>query len=151
MTVRSDPQDRFVSLFADEAETHLGRIGEHVLTLETNASAEVVAAILRDAHSLKGAAAVVGLSEVSSVAHRLEDVLETYRDGSQAPAAELIDRLLRVVDGLQALLPSIRRGEDTAAVTAELLADLDPNATASPSVPASASAPTPTPVVPAPP
>ena len=124
MTARSQPQDRFVWLFADEAETRLRRIGEHVLVLEGGASADVVAAILRDAHSLKGAAAVVGLNEVSAVAHRLEDALEPYRDGAEPPPAALIDSLLHVVDGLQALLLPIRRGEDTASVTAGLLEHL---------------------------
>ena len=152
MTARSGPDNRFVELFADEAETRLRRIGEHVLTLETSPSAEVVAAILRDAHSLKGAAAVVGLDGVSTVAHRLEDVLEPHREGGDPLPASLIDRLLHVVDGLQGLLPLIRRGDVTASVTADLAAHLDPAATVTvaPAVPAPVATPalvaTPTPV-----
>jgi two-component system chemotaxis sensor kinase CheA len=143
MSARSGPDDRFVELFADEAETRLRRIGEHVLTLETSPSAEVVAAILRDAHSLKGAAAVVGLDGVSTVAHRLEDVLEPHREGGEPPSASLIDALLHVVDGLQGLLPLIRRGDATATVTADLAAHLDPAATVAiaPAVPAPVAAP----------
>jgi two-component system chemotaxis sensor kinase CheA len=141
MTTRSQPQDRFVELFADEAETRLRRISEQVLTLEAGASADVVAAILRDAHSLKGAAAVVGLTDVSAVAHHLEDVLEPYRDGGDKPPASMIDRLLYVVDGLQGLLPSIRRRENTEAVTADLVDHLE----SMPASPPTATAPSPNP------
>jgi len=156
MSVRSDPRDRFVELFADEAEMRLRRIGEHVLVLESGASGDVVAAILRDAHSLKGAAAVVGLNDVSAVAHRLEDALEPFRDGAASPPAELVDCLLRVVDGLQTLLPSIRRGEDTTTITAGLVEHLGQNpasetAVPPPSDPAPIAAPPPASRPPAPP
>ena len=70
------PQGRFLDLFAEEAEVRLRRLSEHFLALESGVSAEIVGAILRDAHSLKGAAAVIGLTGVSTVAHRLEDVME---------------------------------------------------------------------------
>lgn len=92
-----------------------------MLVLEASPSAEVVAAILRDAHSLKGAAAVVGLADVSAVAHRFEDELEPFRSGDNPPEPSLIDRLLHVVDGLQSLLPAIRRGDDTGVETTALL------------------------------
>ena len=126
MTARGEHEHRFVELFADEAETRLRRVSEQLLVLESGGSAEVVAAILRDAHSLKGAAAVVGLGDVSTVAHRLEDVLEPFRDGRATPPAALIDRLLHVVDGLQTLLPAIRSGADTEREAIELAAHLEP-------------------------
>jgi two-component system, chemotaxis family, sensor kinase CheA len=140
------PQDRFVELFADEALIRLRRISEQTLVLEAGASADVVAAILRDAHSLKGAAGVVGLPEVSTVAHHLEDALEAYRDGRSAPPPDLVDRLLRVVDGLQALLPAIRRGEDSAAAARSLLAHFDGVAPATAAPADGDAAPSPAPV-----
>jgi len=144
------PRDQFVELFVDEAETRLRRMSEHVLDMESNTSADLVAAILRDAHSLKGSAAVVGLAEVSTVAHRLEDLLEPFRDGTQAPTSALVDRWLHVVDGLHDLLPSIRAGNDTKSITAALLEHLDPPA--EPAVTPAATAPAPsTPAPPAPP
>jgi two-component system chemotaxis sensor kinase CheA len=107
------PHERFLKLFADEAEARLRRLGDHILALESAGSADAVAALLRDAHSLKGAAAVVGLTDVSTVAHRMEDLLEPYRTGAAACPPALVDRLLDVADVLQSLLPAIRRGEDT--------------------------------------
>lgn len=144
------PRGRFLDLFAEEAETRLRRLSEHVLMLESGMSAEVVGAMLRDAHSLKGAAAVVGLSGVSTVAHRIEDVMEPFRNGTAAPPTEVIDTLLETIDALQALLPAIRREEDTAPITNALAARLggvpavDPSPTPTPTpTPAPAPAPAP--------
>ena len=145
------PQGRFLDLFVEEAETRLRRLSEHVLMLESDPSAEIVGSILRDAHSLKGAAAVVGLSGVSTVAHQLEDVLEPFRSGTVAPPAEVIDSLLHVIDGLQSLLPALRRQDATASITDGLSAKLDALAEAPPrpTVLVETSAP-PTPVASAP-
>jgi two-component system chemotaxis sensor kinase CheA len=149
------PRGRFLDLFAEEAETRLRRLSEQVLMLESGSSADVVGSILRDAHSLKGAAAVVGLSGVSTVAHRLEDVMEPFRTGTAAPPAEVVDCLLETIDGLQSLLGAIRREEDTARQTTALCARLDavtavgraPVAVAAP-VPAAIPAPAPAPAPP---
>jgi two-component system chemotaxis sensor kinase CheA len=134
------PRGRFLDLFAEEAETRLRRLGEQVLLLESGTSTDIVGSILRDAHSLKGAAAVVGLSGVSTLAHRLEDVMEPFRSGTVAPPADVIDRLLGTIDGLQSLLPAIRREEDTTRETTELCARLDAVA---PAAPATVSVPAP--------
>lgn len=139
------PQGRFLDLFAEEAEVRLRRLSEHFLALESGASAEIVGTILRDAHSLKGAAAVIGLTGVSTVAHRLEDVMEPFRSGSAAPSAEIVDCLLETVDGLASLLPNIRRGEDTASITTVLCARLDVVAPVAP--PAETPVPAPAPVI----
>ncbi|MDQ1503636.1 MAG: two-component system, chemotaxis family, sensor kinase CheA, partial [Actinomycetota bacterium] len=138
----SPPRGRFLDLFADEAETRLRRLSEQVLMLEAGPSADIVGAILRDAHSLKGAAAVVGLSGVSTVAHQLEDLMEPYRAGTVAPPAAAADRLLMAIDGLQSLLPAIRRQEDTAPATDALLARLGSQTSEAAATAAAAAAPT---------
>ena len=54
-------EEEFRLLFAQEAEMRLARLGEQLLQLETTGSdRELVASIFREAHTLKGAAAVVG-------------------------------------------------------------------------------------------
>src|SRR5438094_902357 len=146
------PKGRFLDLFAEEAEVRLRRLSEHVLLLESGTSTEIVGAILRDAHSLKGAAAVVGLNGVSTLAHRLEDVMEPFRAGTVAPPAEVVDRLLEAIDGLQSLLPAIRREEETAPTTDALSARLGEVTAADPSPASPAPAPTAVPpATPAPP
>jgi two-component system, chemotaxis family, sensor kinase CheA len=103
----------FRLLFAQEAEMRLARLGEQLLQLETTGNdRELVASIFREAHTLKGAAAVVGIDDASRVAHALEDVLEEVRSGKRLPTPDLVDAALVAVDGLTAMIPRLLQGDD---------------------------------------
>jgi two-component system chemotaxis sensor kinase CheA len=111
----------FVALFADEARTRLADLTTGLLALEEAGNdAELVAAIFRDAHTLKGGAAVVGLDAFSRVAHAMEDLLEQLRSGDRMATPDLTDGLLAAVDGLQAMLPAAVAGQDCEARADEL-------------------------------
>jgi two-component system chemotaxis sensor kinase CheA len=106
----------FRLLFGQEALERLDAIGEGLLSLEAEgARADLISSIFREAHNLKGAAAVVGLDTVSDVAHAMEDLLEGVRAGSRTPTPDLIDALLHAVDGLRVLVPEAVDGVDGAA------------------------------------
>ena len=62
--------------------------------------------ILREAHTMKGAAGMVGMMRVSRLAHRLEDLLVELRSGTRRSTPELTDSMLLVVDGLGRLISS---------------------------------------------
>ena len=112
----SGHEQEFRDLFAQEAEMRLARLGEQLLALEEAGSdEELIASIFREAHNLKGAAAVVGIDDVSRVAHVLEDLLEQLRSGERLASPELIDALLVSVDGLTEMVPAILAGEDRSA------------------------------------
>lgn len=118
--------EEFIALFAQEAEVRLRRLGQQLLELETDgASPDLIDDIFREAHTLKGAAAVVGLDDVSSVAHALEDLLEGVRRGESEPTGELVDTALAVVDGLNAIVPLVLVGEDCAEEAARVIAMID--------------------------
>lgn len=69
------------------------QLGDHFAPEE----AEPIRAMLRAAHTLKGAAHVVGEKEIAALAHRFEDVLADYRKG-EAPDARA--DLLRLCDAI---------------------------------------------------
>src|SRR6478735_8553700 len=103
----------FRHLFAQEAEQRLSRLGRQLLELEETGSDEMlVASIFRDAHTLKGSAAMVGFDEVARVAHAMEDLLEQLRSGARLATSELVDELLVAVDGLAAMIPAALDGDD---------------------------------------
>ena len=115
MTI-SGHEEEFRQLFAEEAESRLARLGEQLLQLEESGSdRELIASIFREAHTLKGAAAVVGIDDVSRVAHALEDLLEGVRNGQRLPTPELVDVALNAVDGLTNMIPRLLAGEDCTA------------------------------------
>ncbi|HWW53725.1 MAG TPA: hybrid sensor histidine kinase/response regulator [Acidimicrobiales bacterium] len=118
-------EDEFRLLFAQEAEERLANLGRQLLELEQDASdPELIASIFREAHTLKGAAAVVGLEEVGVVAHAMEDLLEQLRAGERLATPALIDAVLAAVDGLEEMLPGVLAGEDRMAAARTLEARL---------------------------
>lgn len=89
-------------IFREEAAERLDRVDETLLAVERGAaSSDALDALFRDLHSIKGNAGMVGVEEARSVAHAMEDVLETAREGG-ALAVELVDPLLRGSDAIRA-------------------------------------------------
>ena len=108
-------EERFRRMFAEEAEGRLATLSELLLALETTTGdPELLAAVFREAHTLKGAAAVVGFADVLQVAHALEEVLEGLRRGDRTATAALVDSLLGAVDGIREMIPAVLEGDDRA-------------------------------------
>jgi two-component system chemotaxis sensor kinase CheA len=116
-------------LFAQEADQRLGRLGQLVLDLEQapiDASADVIAEIFREVHTLKGSAAVVGFDDVSHHAHAVEERLGELRSGAVTLTPSIVDALLAAVDGLTVLIRSHLAGDAVdAGANDERLARLD--------------------------
>ena len=108
--------DQLRGLFAQEAEGRLVELGQLLLRLEqTGGDEEIVRSIFREFHTLKGSAAVAGLSGVSRIAHDLEERANTLRVGGQRVTPEVIDTL-RI--GVAELSAAISPTQDPAAVAA---------------------------------
>jgi two-component system chemotaxis sensor kinase CheA len=89
----------FISKFQEEATEYLQRLNEGVITLEAEPkNRELIDQMLRDAHTLKGSSRMVGLIEISDVAHRLEDIMVKVRDGDMAYVPEMSDAFFEALD-----------------------------------------------------
>jgi two-component system, chemotaxis family, sensor histidine kinase and response regulator WspE len=98
-----DPNDlsefSMVELFRLEVENQSAVFTENLLALEQNPTdASRLEALMRAAHSLKGAGRMVDLDAAVSVAHELEDVFVAAQEGSVVLRPEHVDLLLRGVD-----------------------------------------------------
>ena len=98
-----DPDDlsdfSMVELFRLEVENQSVVFTENLLALEQNPTdASRLGALMRAAHSLKGAARMVDLDAAVRVAHELEDVFVAAQEGSLVLLPEHVDVLLRGVD-----------------------------------------------------
>ena len=117
------------TLFAQEAEQRLGRLGQLVLDLEQapiDESRPLVAEIFREVHTLKGSAAVVGFDDITQFAHAVEERLSALRSGTASLTPIIVDALLAAVDRLTSLIWSCLAGETLdEAAHAEVLARLD--------------------------
>jgi two-component system, chemotaxis family, sensor kinase CheA len=91
----------FLEIFRDEADERLDRIVDTLLALEAGrAPTDAVDSLFRDAHTIKGAAGMLGLEQVQELARAVEDVLEDLRGAGEFPR-ELTDPLLRAADALR--------------------------------------------------
>ena len=91
--------------FRIEAAEILEQLQAGLLELERGAPpAEVVAKLLRLAHTLKGAARVVKQKEVADLSHAVEDLLVPLRDAGAQVVPQVIQQSLVHVDGMKTLM-----------------------------------------------
>lgn len=90
-----------LALFEQEAAERLGALSDLLLELESNGlSDDLVGKLFREAHTLKGAANVVGMIALGTEAHALEDLFDGVRAGTVPVTPELVDQMLAAVDRL---------------------------------------------------
>src|SRR5206468_6230430 len=96
----TSPASEFLELFRDEAHERLDRVVETLLALESaRADADALDSLMRDMHTIKGAAGMVGLDDIRALAHAFEDVLVGMAEGGFRN--DLTDVLLRAADTLR--------------------------------------------------
>jgi two-component system sensor histidine kinase and response regulator WspE len=90
-----------LELFKLEAESHCAALTEGLLALEKSpGDTSAVEPLMRAAHSIKGAARIVGLDVVVTLAHVMEECFLAAKSGKEALTPGRVDQLLRGVDVL---------------------------------------------------
>ena len=88
-----------MELFRAETEGQTAVLAEGLLALEgAEATPATIEPMMRAAHSLKGAARIVGVDAAVRVAHIMEDCFVAAQHGTLALLPEHVDTLLRAVD-----------------------------------------------------
>ena len=88
-------------LFRAEVETHCAALSEGLLGLEhAPEDLGIIVPLMRAAHSVKGAARIVGIDAAVGVAHHMEDVLVRMQKGQERATRHRIDQLLEGTDFL---------------------------------------------------
>jgi two-component system, chemotaxis family, sensor kinase CheA len=139
----------FVAKFQEEAADLLQRLNEGVITLEAQPDDKpLIDQMLRDAHTLKGASRMVGLIDISNIAHRLEDIMVKIRDGDLTYTPKMSDDFFEALDAIVYLVENGGENADDAldldalqvklsAVAGEGQTDAAAGATAAAAAPAS--------------
>jgi len=93
--------------FFDEAQSQVELLEENILLLENEPdNRDAVDEIFRAAHTLKGGAATVEMTEISEFTHLLEDVLDEIRSGDLRVTTDVIDVILNSLDIIKEMLES---------------------------------------------
>ncbi len=90
--------------FLSEVLDHLEESESNILSIEDEAcDYEVINAIFRSIHSIKGSAGFLGLSKMQMLSHELEALLDKARKGEITITQEIIDISLKAIDALRKL------------------------------------------------
>jgi two-component system, chemotaxis family, sensor kinase CheA len=106
-------RDALLQVFLAEAEERLSQMEGGLVLLEGHAEdEELLQAIFRAAHTLKGNSATLGFEALTEFTHVLEDLLERVRSRTLPVTGDLVSLLLGSVDVLRQLLSEAARGLD---------------------------------------
>lgn len=106
------PDDELRTLFKAESGEHLGSLESCLLRIEQGrADEQTLNQIFRDAHSLKGAARMLELTDIELLMHAMEELLRLCRDQKQPPTPAALDALLSSLDAAKALVGEAVLGE----------------------------------------
>ena len=103
---------QYRDLFVSESRRHLSSANELLVQLEANASDRAaIDEIFRHAHSLKGMAATMQFTAISTLAHRMEDLLSRVRNDELAFSVVMADLLLECGAHLSSMVSIVEAGE----------------------------------------
>ncbi|MCX7897869.1 MAG: chemotaxis protein CheA [Rhodocyclaceae bacterium] len=103
--------NEILSVFVQEAREQLAVMEENLLRMERGEQdAEVLNAIFRAAHTIKGAAGVVEIHHIEKFTHILENLLDRLRNHEIVVNDKIITTLLQGCDHIGALLDLVEQG-----------------------------------------
>lgn len=112
--------------FLVEAGEILEKLGEQLVDLESRPDdKELLNAVFRGFHTIKGGASFLALTPLVEVCHRAEDVFNILRQGQRQVDAQLMDVMLEVLDALNRMFTSLLAGEDPEQADPAILEQLD--------------------------
>ncbi len=123
-----EQQQRILGYFIEEATDHLNTIEQGLLNLQSTLNdPDLINEVFRAAHSIKGGAAMLGLSSIQRTSHRLEDCFKVLKDNPVKIDQKLESLFLGVSDTLKALLEHLSGPFGLTEETADtLMAEAEP-------------------------
>ncbi|MEP0760198.1 hybrid sensor histidine kinase/response regulator [Trichocoleus sp. DQ-A2] len=117
--------DELRDLFKIASEEHLQKLDDGLLHLEKYPNDEArLEELLREAHSLKGDARMLGVRDVETLTHQLEHILGGVKRGETQLVSAICDRLYQGLDAIRKLVCEAVTGEPTGINTFLVLAHM---------------------------
>lgn len=102
---------RIFSVFKLESDEHIQALSRGLIALEENPEQhDLIEAIFRDAHSLKGAARMLHLSGIERIAHAIETMLGRVKNRQMLLSSEVNDLILKGLDAVETIIQRIDAG-----------------------------------------
>lgn len=104
----------YLGVFIEEAKEHIESLEENLVKLEKEPyNQDLIQAIFRSFHTIKGSSGSMGFQQMTELAHLLENLLDRVHRGEVSVSSSLIDLLLQGVDFLKRMLEEItKKGQE---------------------------------------
>jgi chemosensory pili system protein ChpA (sensor histidine kinase/response regulator) len=107
LAISPDLPVELLEIFALEAQDHSQAIQTGLEHLQKDpADGETLGEVRRATHTLKGAAAAIGVNPVAHLAHLMEELIEGYLEGGKPLTAQATELLIDSADALGELIES---------------------------------------------
>lgn len=114
--------DQVLDDFLVEAGEILDGLGDLLLGLEQSPEdQELLNAVFRGFHTIKGGAGFLSLDPMVEICHRAEDIFNLLRQGEMKANPVLMDVVLQAVDAVKRQFQELRAGQGLASAPQELL------------------------------
>jgi len=111
--------------FLIEAGEILEALSEQLVELENDPdNADLLNAIFRGFHTVKGGAGFLSLTELVDACHGAENVFDILRNNQRSVTPELMDVILQALDTINDMFAQVQNREELDAADPELLAEL---------------------------
>ncbi|MGP4844917.1 chemotaxis protein CheA [Marinobacter sp. 1Y8] len=121
-----DADEEILQDFLVEAGEILEKLSEQLVDLERNPDdGELLNAIFRGFHTVKGGAGFLQLDALVGCCHSAENVFDTLRNRKRRVTSELMDVVLEALDSVNLMFDQVRSQEDPTPATPELIQALD--------------------------
>ncbi|MDQ7006052.1 MAG: chemotaxis protein CheA [Acidobacteriota bacterium] len=108
---RFELDEEIVVEFIAESLEHLDGIDQKLMEYEKDPeNSELLDGIFRAIHSIKGSSGFLDLSDINSLSHRLETLLDQLRKGERAVSTAIMDVLFQGCDILRQLVSDAKEG-----------------------------------------
>jgi two-component system chemotaxis sensor kinase CheA len=105
--------EAYRGLFVAESRENHENLVMNLLRLEKGSDQGAIDEIFRSVHTLKGASASMGFSQMERLCHAMEDVFSLVRNGVAAVSPDLGNLLLACSDLIEQMLDEIESGGDS--------------------------------------
>jgi two-component system chemotaxis sensor kinase CheA len=111
--------EAYRGLFVAESRENHENLVKNLLILEKGSDQNAIDEIFRSCHTLKGASASMGFSEMERLCHAMEDVFQLVRSGSAEITQDLGNLLLACSDLLEQMIDDVEGGGDSSSKNAD--------------------------------
>ncbi len=104
-----DEMQEIIDDFLIEADELINSLDNNFVKLEENpGDLDLLNEIFRAVHTIKGTSSFLGFEQVTTLSHRMEDILNKLRKSEMSVTADTMDLLLEGLDILKVLLENVR-------------------------------------------